>query len=108
MSDNRDNDNTRIEIDLLTKELEDLTLEFNTRASRISRRLQRLNSVNTKRNQENPFKVGDRVKITNNLRGTRGTIGGVTRVTKKQVVLREESGNKEYHIRSYNNVELLG
>ena len=43
---------------------------------------------------ETKFKVGDRVKITNKYRNQYGVIGVVTRVTAKQVILTDSSGQE--------------
>jgi hypothetical protein len=89
----------------LNKELEALTLEFEQQTKRISNRLSRLERKKT--SKTNPFKVGDKVQITNNYKGYYSTIGEITRVTPKQVTLVETSTNcKRYHTRSYSNIQV--
>jgi hypothetical protein len=98
---------TQKEIDELTEDLRQLTLQFNKGTTRINNRLARLtNKLNN--TDPNTFSVGDLVEITNNYRGNRGVQGIVTRVTKKQVTLREQRGNNsEYHTRSFKNVRIV-
>lgn len=98
---------TQQEIDDLTEDLRVLTLQFTRGTTRINNRLVRLtNQLNN--TEPNTFRVGDTVEITNNYRGNRGVQGIVTKVTKKQVTLREQRGNNTaFHTRSYKNVRVI-
>ena len=50
--------------------------------------------VNLRNNRRNPLKVGERVRITNNLRGEDGTIGIIITVGRRMVTIRDTHGNE--------------
>ena len=118
---NRDTD----EIEELTQQLEQLRIEFQQRTDRIATRITQLREENHQnrdtlaerntrarrpaRRQPLPFDIGNIVRITNNYRYKRGTIGTVVKVTRKQVTLEETRANgyKELHTRAHHNVELV-
>ena len=69
-----------------------------TEIQRLSRNIEelatRLNLLTIEENQEQEqlinYQIGDRVEITNNYRGLRGTQGIITHVTPQQVSIRAE------------------
>lgn len=94
------------EISDLTSQLEQLEIEYNTNRNRLIERRKKL-LVNKK---SNPFKVGQRVRITNNYtrdysNNSQGLVGTVTKVNKVQVNLKGD--NNLYYTRSYKNLELI-
>jgi hypothetical protein len=74
------NNNYSEQIDKLTKELEQLRLDFNTKSARISNNIKKLES---KINNSDNFQLGNHVEITNNYKGLRGTRGFITKITSK-------------------------
>ena len=95
------NSKVQQEIDELTQELSLLTLHFNTATTRIQNQIAKLQATNN-----NIFSVGDLVEITNSYKNNQGVQGIVTKVTAKQVTLKEKRGSKfAYHIRAFKNVK---
>ena len=52
-------------------------------------------SEEDKKKPRNTFQVGDRVKITNNYRGAKGTTGVIVKVTPSTVVLKPDNGGSD-------------
>jgi hypothetical protein len=84
---NRNTNRTRrqTEIQRLSRNIEEL-------ATQLNRLLIEENQENEEREQEQliDYQIGDRVEITNNYRGLRGTQGIITHVTPQQVSIRAE------------------
>jgi ATP-dependent exoDNAse (exonuclease V) alpha subunit len=90
--------------------LESLTLEANGLVQQLQELRKPDNDPGRKEKDKNEspsndFKEGEKVIITNNYRGKRGTIGTVTHTTKKQVTLEDDSGKS--YIRKYTNVSRI-
>lgn len=92
------------EIQAITDEIQQLTLEFNLRTDRLQRRLTRLQvqHSDTTTDNTNQLQLGDIVEITNSYRGKKGVTGTVIHLTKKRVTLRDY--HNQSYTRSYNNV----
>jgi hypothetical protein len=87
--------------DILNK-LNSLTLESSILANEL-RALRDEHTGTTSTATTNDFKEGDKVTITNFYKGKKGTKGVVTRVTKKQVTIKDEAGKT--HIRKLTNIK---
>ena len=59
--------------------------------------------ANLRNNRRNPLKVGEHVRITNNLRGEDGTIGIIITVGRRMVTIRDNQENE--HSRAWWNLE---
>lgn len=93
------------EIETLVQDLEDLRIEFESRSEILQYRLDRLRTResvssslkpvpirSSSKQLSNPFSINDVVRITNNYKGLKGTIGRVIKVTAKQVEIEIDSG----------------
>lgn len=98
---------TRIsqQIDTLSTELNRLILEDNQDQNQEEQQGNRPQPVTTPTTQTE-LKEGDRVVITNNYKGQRGSIGTITGVTKHQVSLRIE-GQRRVINKKKNNVRKI-
>ena len=74
------------EIQRLSRNIEDLATRLNQLILEESQETQE----NQQQAPDDDFQIGDRVQITNNYRGLRGTQGIVTNVTAQQVSIRVE------------------
>ena len=99
----RDRDNRRIStiidrLERLTIEAQDLTQEL--------RQLQSPPAIPQQlptTNYDHPYKIGDRVVITNSYLGKRGVSGTVTNTTEKRVTLTDDTGRS--HTRKPSNIK---
>ena len=100
----KNNLNLEREIQAITDEIQQLTIEFDRRAKGLQQRLTRLQSFLRTEDTDtiNHFSLGDTVEIINNYRGRKGTIGIITKLTSKRVTFRDK--NNQSHTRSYANV----
>ena len=96
--------NLEREIQAITDEIHQLTIEFDRRAKGLQQRLTRLQLFLRTDNTDikNHLSLGDTVEIINNYRGRKGTTGIITKLTPKRVTLRDK--NNQSHTRSYANV----
>jgi hypothetical protein len=102
------------DIDDITDQLQQLKIDYeNNRKNLLKKRNKLIAQKLSKKqsDQDNPFKIGQRVIICNNYSGdygtnAKGTIGEVTRVTKVQVQLKSETNGRIYS-RSFKNLQLI-
>ena len=107
------------EIDNITKQLSQIRIRrenairaleaANEQESRLLRRLQRVRSVARPSEENNPYKLGDKVRITNKLRDELGIIGIVTSnstVRSRLIEIRNTTTNRKY-TRAWWNLEAI-
>lgn len=97
------------EINDLTEQLEELTIQYQEESRRLRQRIERLRASerNNETSRTNPYRVGDIVTITNNYQGNYGVTGVVVRVTRTRVTIEEHRDSEIYtHTRSFTNVRL--
>ena len=93
------------QIERLSEQLEQLQIDFTTQSNRINNSIKRLErKISENKKDETSFELGNHVEIINNYKGLQGTRGYVIKITKKQVVIRDES-NHRTHTRSKSNVK---
>ena len=93
------------QIERLSEQLEQLQIDFTTQSNRINNSIKRLErKISENKKDETSFELGNHVEIINNYKGLQGTRGYITKITKKQVVIRDES-NRRSHTRSKSNVK---
>lgn len=93
------------ELSDITSQLERLEIVFQTNRAKLLTKQRLLLS----KKKENPFQIGQRVRITNTYSGdygtnSRGLVGDIVKVKKVQVTLKADNGY--YYTRSYKNLEL--
>jgi hypothetical protein len=94
------------ELSDITSQLKQLEIAYKSDRSKLETRQRSL----LIKKKENPFKIGQKVRITNTYSGdygrnSKGRVGIVTEVKKVQVTIRATDGY--YYTRSYKNLELV-